>query len=75
MNRIAIDMSPIVHGSRAISHCTSSIAEELITYKDIEFKLLYFDCGGKSDPDSLQAVDPSLAKVVISPSGNDHSRL
>ena len=43
MNRIAIDMSPLVHGSRAISHCTSSIVDQLIQYKDIEFKLLYFD--------------------------------
>ena len=49
MNRIAIDMSPLVHGSRAISHCTSSIVGQLIQYRDIEFKLLYFDYKYQSD--------------------------
>jgi glycosyltransferase involved in cell wall biosynthesis len=43
MGRIAIDMSPIIHSSRAVSHCTACMASELLNYKDIEFNLLYFD--------------------------------
>ena len=49
MNRIVIDMSPLVHGSRAVSQCTSSIAEELIKQKDMEFSLLYLDYKYQTD--------------------------
>lgn len=43
MNRIAIDMSSLVHGSRAVSHCTACMVSELLKYEDIKFDLLYFD--------------------------------
>lgn len=43
MNRVAIDMSPIVHGSRAIKRCTAGMVNELLEYKDINFDLLYID--------------------------------
>jgi len=43
MNRIAIDMSPIVHGSRAVKRCTACIISELLKHEDIDFDLLYFD--------------------------------
>lgn len=43
MKKIAIDMSPIVHGTRAVSNCTASIAGELIKNEDVMFDLLYFD--------------------------------
>jgi len=43
MKKIAIDMSPLVHGSRAVSHCTACMVSELLKYKDMEFNLLYFD--------------------------------
>jgi len=43
MDEITIDMSSTIHGSRAVSSCTSCMARELIKYKDIKFNLLYFD--------------------------------
>ena len=43
MKKIAIDMSPVVHGSRAVSHCTACMVSELLKYKDMEFNLFYFD--------------------------------
>jgi len=43
MDKITIDMSPTIHGSRAVSNCISCMARELIKYNDIEFNLLYFD--------------------------------
>lgn len=43
MKKIAIDMSPLVHGSRAVSHCTACMVSELLKYKDMEFNLFYFD--------------------------------
>lgn len=43
MSRIAIDMSPLLHGSRAVSNCTACLVSKLLEYKDIEFSLLYFD--------------------------------
>ena len=43
MNRIGLDMSPVVHGSRAVSHCTTCMARELIKYEDIDLNLIYFD--------------------------------
>ena len=43
MKKIAIDMNSVVHGSRAVSHCTACMVNELIKYKDIEFNLFYFD--------------------------------
>ena len=43
MNRITIDMSPVVHGSRAIKRCTVCMAKELIKHEDVNFNLLYID--------------------------------
>lgn len=43
MKKITIDMSPVVHGSRAIRRCTECMVDELIGYKDIALDLLYFD--------------------------------
>lgn len=43
MKKIAIDMSSVVHGSRAVSHCTACMVSELLKYKDTEFNLFYFD--------------------------------
>jgi glycosyltransferase involved in cell wall biosynthesis len=43
MKKIAIDMSLVVHGSRAIRHCTTCMVSELLKYKDMEFNLFYFD--------------------------------
>jgi len=43
MKKIAIDMSSVVHGSRAVSHCTACMVSELLKYKDMEFTLIYFD--------------------------------
>ena len=43
MKKIAIDMSPIVHGTRAVGNCTACITKELIKNEDIEFNLFYFD--------------------------------
>lgn len=43
MNRVAIDMSPIVHGSRAVKRCTACMTSELLKHEDINFDLLYFD--------------------------------
>lgn len=44
MNTVAIDMSPVVHGSRAVKRCTACMVEELLRYEDVKFELLYFDC-------------------------------
>lgn len=43
MNRIAIDMSPIVHGTRAVKRCTVCMVSELVKYETIKLNLLYFD--------------------------------
>ena len=42
MGNITIDMSPLVHGSRAVSQCTASIVSELIEIEGMEFNLIYF---------------------------------
>jgi len=43
MSRIAVDMSPVVHGSRAIKRCTFCMTSELLKHENIDFDLLYFD--------------------------------
>jgi len=43
VKKIAIDMNSVVHGSRAISHCTACMVSELLKHKDTEFNLFYFD--------------------------------
>ena len=43
MNRVAIDMSPVIYGSRAIKRCTACMAKEVLKCKDINFDLLYID--------------------------------
>ncbi len=43
MKKIAVDMSSLAHGSRAVSHCTAFMVSELLKYKNMEFNLLYFD--------------------------------
>jgi len=49
MSRIAVDMSPLVHGARAVSHCTSSMVKELVKHEDMKFSLLYFDYKHQTD--------------------------
>jgi glycosyltransferase involved in cell wall biosynthesis len=43
MNNIVIDMSPVIHGFRAIKRCTACIVSELLKYENFNFDLLYFD--------------------------------
>ncbi len=43
MNNIVIDMSPLIHGSRAVLRCTASMASELLKNNSIHYNLLYFD--------------------------------
>lgn len=43
MKNVTIDMSPVVHGSRAIRRCTACMVEELIKFEDMALELLYFD--------------------------------
>jgi len=43
MKKVAVDMSPVVHGTRAVGNCTASITRELIKNEDMTFDLLYFD--------------------------------
>jgi len=42
-------MSPIVHGSRAVKRCITSMVRELVKSEDINFDLLYFDYKGQAD--------------------------
>lgn len=42
MKNVIIDMSPLVHGSRAVHRCTSCLVRELLGYKNINYDLLYF---------------------------------
>jgi glycosyltransferase involved in cell wall biosynthesis len=49
MNNIVIDMSPIIHGFRAIKRCTACIVPELLKYEGINFDLLYFDYKKKTE--------------------------
>lgn len=64
MGRIAIDMSPLVHGSRAVSHCTSSIVKELFKYEGIEYSLLYFDYKCQTDK-YLRPIGEHVEEKVI----------
>jgi glycosyltransferase involved in cell wall biosynthesis len=64
MNRIAIDMSPLVHGSRAVSHCTSSMVKELVKHEDMEFSLLYFDYKYQTDK-YLRPLEDRLEERVV----------
>lgn len=43
MSKIAMDMSPLVYGSRAVKRCTMCMAQELIKDESIRFKLFYID--------------------------------
>lgn len=43
MNRIAIEMSPLVYGTRAVKRCLICMTNELLKYNDINYNLLYFD--------------------------------
>ena len=43
MNRIAIDMNPLVYGTRAVKRCLICMTNELLQFKDISYNLLYFD--------------------------------
>ena len=43
MKKIAIEMSPIVHGTRAVKRCITCMVNELINYKNMNFLLVYFD--------------------------------
>ena len=64
MNRIAIDMSPIVHGSRAVKRCTACITIELLKYEDIDFNLLYFD-SKRQTPKHLSPLEDHVKESVI----------
>ena len=43
MRKIAIDMNPVVHGSRAIKRCTRCMVNELINDRRLDIDLVYFD--------------------------------
>ena len=64
MKKITIDMSPVVHGSRAIRRCTACMVDELIGYKDIALDLLYFDYKFQSDK-YLKTTRAQVKETVI----------
>ena len=64
MNRVAIDMSPIVHGSRAVKRCTACMTNELLKYEDIDFDLLYFDYR-RQTPKYLRPLEGHVKESVI----------
>jgi glycosyltransferase involved in cell wall biosynthesis len=41
MLKVTIDMSPVLHGSRAVKRCTDCLVRELVEHREIEFNLLY----------------------------------
>ncbi len=43
MKKIAIDMNPVIHGSRAVKRCTACIVSELIQNTELNIDLFYFD--------------------------------
>jgi glycosyltransferase involved in cell wall biosynthesis len=43
MKKITVDMSPVVHGSRAIRRCTACMVNALIRFENLAIDLLYFD--------------------------------
>jgi glycosyltransferase involved in cell wall biosynthesis len=43
MKKIIIEMSPTVHGSRAVKRCLTCLVRELMGYKNLNYELLYFD--------------------------------
>jgi glycosyltransferase involved in cell wall biosynthesis len=43
IKNIVMDMSPLIHGSRAVRRCVASLASELIKNNNINYHHLYFD--------------------------------
>ena len=64
MSRIAVDMSPVVHGSRAVKRCTFCMTSELLKYEDIDFDLLYFDYNHQT-PKCLRPLEGHAKESVI----------
>ena len=64
MSRIAVDMSPVVHGSRAVKRCTFCMTSELLKYEDIDFDLLYFDYKHQT-PKYLRPLEGHAKESVI----------
>jgi len=67
MIRIAIEMSPIVHGSRAVKRCLKSIVKELIKSKNIYFDLLYFDFKNQTDKRLKTSSDNANERLLCVP--------
>ncbi|MFC1815928.1 glycosyltransferase family 4 protein [Thermodesulfobacteriota bacterium] len=64
MNRIIIDMSPIIYGSRAVKRCTASMVNELMKYEETRLNLLYFDYKYQTDK-YLKPVKDHVRQTVI----------
>ncbi len=64
MNNIVIDMSPLIHGSRAVRRCTASMASELLKNNSINYNLLYFDYK-RRDEKYLKTYSYNAKKKVI----------
>ncbi len=67
MKKIAIDMSSLAHGSRAVSHCTACMISELLKYKDMEFNLIYFDYKRQTQKHLAPLENHATEKVIHVP--------
>jgi glycosyltransferase involved in cell wall biosynthesis len=65
MNNIAIDVNPLVHGSRAVRRCTACLVSELLNHNAINYNLLCFD--NKSNTKNYLTKLPYGAKKKIIP--------
>ena len=64
MKRLAIDMSPIVYGSRAVKRCTICMVKELLKQQSINFDLLYIDYKNHTDT-YLRPFEDNANEIVI----------
>jgi len=64
MKRVAIDMSPIVYGSRAVKRCTICMVTELLKHQSINFDLLYIDYKNQTD-NYLRPLEDHANEIVI----------
>lgn len=62
--RVVVDMSPIVHGFRAVKRCTACIVSELIEQEHIDLNLLYIDYKCRTNK-YLNPFGISIKKSVI----------
>ena len=64
MNRIAIDMSPFVHGSRAVNRCISCMVKELFIHKEIDLSLFYINYKNQTS-NYLRPLADHVKEIVI----------